>query len=71
MIKEEYLPIEAEVSVTKNGMKKRDFEIKYSNSAFQKEETGAVSRFRMIDKNNDRYVEKIWFLYGEWIRDGS
>lgn len=70
LVKEEYLPFEAEVSVTKNGIKKRDFEIKYSNSSFQKDETGAVSRYRMIDKKNDRYVEKISYTdTGTIIRD--
>lgn len=70
LVKEEYLPFEAEVSVTKNGIKKRDFEIKYSNSSFQKDETGAVSRYRMIDKKNDRYVGKISYTdTGAIIRD--
>lgn len=70
LIKEEYLPFEAEVSITKDGVKKRDFEIKYSSSSFQKDKTGAVSRFRMIDKKNDRYVEKISYTdTGTIIRD--
>ena len=69
-IKEEYFPFEAEASVTKPGVKKIDFEIKYSNSSFQKDGTGAVSRFRMIDKENDRYVEKIRYTdTGTIIRD--
>ena len=70
LIKEEYLPFEAEVSIMKNGVSKRDFEIKYSSSSFQKDKTGAVSRFRMIDKKNDRYVEKISYTdTGTIIRD--
>ena len=70
LIKEEYIPYEAEASITKNGRKKRDFEIKYSNSSFQKDGTGAVSRYRMIDKNDDRYVEKICYTdTGTIIRD--
>lgn len=67
LIKEEYLPFEAEVSITKDGIKKRDFEIKYSSSSFQKDKTGAVSRFRIIDKNNDRYVEKVIYTDTETI----
>lgn len=70
LIKEEYLPFEAEVSIAKDGVKKRDFEIKYSSSSFQKDETGAVARFRMIDKENNRYVEKVSYTdTGTIIRD--
>ena len=69
-IKEEYLIGEGEFSVTKPDVKKRDFEIKYSNSSFQKDKTGAVARFRMIDKENDRYVEKVVYTdTGTVIRD--
>lgn len=70
LIKEEYLPFEAECSITKDGVKKRDFEIKYSSSSFQKDRTGAALRVRMIDKKNDRYVEKICYTdTGTIIRD--
>ena len=70
LIKEEYLPFEAEASITKPGVKKRDFEIKYSSSSFQKDKTGAVARIRMIDKENDKYVEKVVYTdTGTVIRD--
>ena len=70
LIKEEYLPFEAEASITKPGVKKRDFEIKYSSSSFQKDKTGAVARIRMIDKENDKNVEKVVYTdAGTVIRD--
>jgi len=69
-IKEEYLPFESEVSIVKDDVSKRNFEIKYSSSSFQKDGTGAVTRVRMIDKINDRYVEKVIYTdTGTIIRD--
>lgn len=69
-IKEEYLPCELEVSVVKDNVSKRNFEIKYSDSSFQRDGTGAVTRVRMIDKSNDRYVEKVIYTdTGTVIRD--
>lgn len=69
-VKEEYLPIESEVSIKKENVSKRNFEIKFSRSSFQNDRTGAVLRFRMIDKSNDRYVEKVIYTdTGTIIRD--
>ncbi len=69
-IKEEYIPFESEVSITKPGVSKRKFEMKYSSSSFQGDQTGAVKRFRMIDKENDKYIEKVVYNdTGTVIRD--
>ncbi len=70
LIKEEYLIGEGEFTVTKPGVSKRKFQIKYSESSFQNDNTGGVARFRMIDRENVHYVEKVVYTdTGTIIRD--
>lgn len=69
-VREEYLPIEEEYFIRRPDVSKRKFEIRGSNKSFQKDRTGVVSRYRIIDRENDRYVEKVIYNdSGAVIRD--
>ena len=68
-IKPEYC-FEVELRITKDKVKKKDFKIRLSESSMQGDKTGFVHRVRVIDKENDRYIEKVGYLdTGTIIRD--
>ena len=68
-IKPEYC-FEFEKRITKNAVKKKDFEIRLSEESMQGDKTGFVQKIRIIDKENDRYIEKVRYLdTGTIIRD--
>ena len=68
-VKPEYLP-HYEAEITLDGVSKRKFQIKKSDASMQGDKTGVVHRVRIIDKINDRYVEKVAYLdTGTIIRD--